>query len=593
MELKEYYSSHIKNISIELEEKKHKSRSFITAEIISFLTAIGAVVGYFSISSSSLWWLLALVSLVVYVLVRNADAKNDVSIRLKEALMRVYQKELRALDSHFEDFRDGSEYQNLHHEFSFDLDIFGPDSLFNRMNRTVTSGGSDRLAHLLSTIEWNRNSRAAIHELSRHEEFLASFKSNGEFQYIDTHVVTQAIDAIEKIKVPTLFHSPVVKFLCCLDIIFLSICIIASFLGWVSSSLSVWWGVTNFFMMMAICRHSISQMSRVVANLHQQLSSLIQLVRLIDGSKFASSHLCVIHEQLSMATDSFIALKRILNSLESRSNILGLIIFNILGLSDYFLVRRFAYWQQNFANRMPLWVEAISDMDALVSMATFEYNHPEAKEAEVVETPRLIFEAENLYHPFLGATAKKNDFRIKDRNYYIITGANMAGKSTFFRAIGVNYILAMNGIPVFADSLRVSCFKLFSSMRTQDDLSHGISYFNAELLRLQQLIDYVSGDERPTLLILDEILKGTNSADKLNGSRLFLESMSSKNVSGVIATHDLELSQLAEQRPMQFHNYCFEIQVGQHVTYDYKITSGVARNQNATYLLKQILDKCQ
>lgn len=592
MELREYYSSHVQKNSIEVQKKKRKSRRFVIFEIVSFLAAVGSVVGYFSISSSSFWWVASIAAFVVYVLVRKADAQNNVCIKSQEALVRVYQKELQALDSHFEEFRDGSEYQNLHHEFSFDLDIFGPDSLFHRMNRTVTSGGGDRLAHLLSTIEWNRNRRIAIHELSCHEDFLASFKSNGESQYIDTHVVTQAIDAIEKIKTPTLFLSPVVKVLFCLDIIFFTVCIIASFLGWVTPSVPVWWGVANFFIMMAICRHPISQMNQVVAKLHQQLSSLIQIVRLIDRSKFTSSYLCAIHEQLIMATDSFVALKRILNSLESRSNILGLIIFNIMGLSDYFLVRRFVRWQQSFANKMPLWVEAISNLDALVSMATFEYNHPEAKEAEVIETPQLVFEAENLYHPFLGITAKKNDFQIKDRNYYIITGANMAGKSTFLRAIGVNYILAMNGIPVFADSLRVSCFKLFSSMRTQDDLSHGISYFNAELLRLQQLIDYISGDERPTLLILDEILKGTNSADKLNGSRLFLESMSSKNVSGVIATHDLELSQMSEQRPMQFHNYCFEIQVGQHVTYDYKITSGVARNQNATYLLKQLLYKC-
>ena len=182
----------------------------------------------------------------------------------------------------------------------------------------------------------------------------------------------------------------------------------------------------------------------------------------------------------------------------------------------------------------------------------------------------------------------KNDFNIHHLDYSIITGANMAGKSTFLRTLGVNYILAMNALPVFADSMRVSIFRLFTNMRTTDDLTHGISYFNAELLRLRQLIDSLRPTV-PSLIILDEILKGTNSLDKLNGSRLFLQYISEKNVTGVIATHDLELSKLADEMPGRFHNYCFEIELGEKITYSYKITSGVARNQNATFLLKNIL----
>ena len=174
----------------------------------------------------------------------------------------------------------------------------------------------------------------------------------------------------------------------------------------------------------------------------------------------------------------------------------------------------------------------------------------------------------------------------KDGTSVYITGANMAGKSTFLRALGINYILAMNGMPVFATSLRVSAYSLFSSMRTTDDLAHGISYFNAELLRLKQLLTACQHNSQ-TLIILDEILKGTNSADKLNGSRLFLQAVSALPVTGVIATHDLELSKMEGER---FHNYCFEIALGAKVSYSYKVTPGVAHNQNATFLLKEILE---
>jgi DNA mismatch repair ATPase MutS len=180
------------------------------------------------------------------------------------------------------------------------------------------------------------------------------------------------------------------------------------------------------------------------------------------------------------------------------------------------------------------------------------------------------------------------DYQISDGHYYIVTGAYMAGKSTFLRSVGINYILALCGLPVFANHLKVSRFSLFSSMRTNDDLAHGISYFNAELLRLKQLISYCK-QNRHTLIILDEILKGTNSLDKLNGSRLFLQSISDLPVTGIVATHDLELSKMQQESPDRFHNYCFEIQLSDEITYTYRITEGVARNQNATYLLKNIL----
>ena len=265
-------------------------------------------------------------------------------------------------------------------------------------------------------------------------------------------------------------------------------------------------------------------------------------------------------------------------------------------MADLFIVRRFLTWKARYLQHIPEWIEAVSRYDALVSLATFRFNHPEASDAEIVETTDVVFEAKGMWHPFLGAKAVRNDFSLADAHYYIITGANMAGKSTFLRSVGINVLLARVGLPVFAEHLRCSLFALFTSMRTSDDLARGISYFNAELLRLQQLLNAVkapavaaTGQAPHTLIILDEILKGTNSLDKLNGSRLFLEAVSVLPVTGIIATHDLELSRMAEEHADRFHNFCFEIQLSDHITYTYRITPGVARNQNATYLLRQLL----
>ena len=199
----------------------------------------------------------------------------------------------------------------------------------------------------------------------------------------------------------------------------------------------------------------------------------------------------------------------------------------------------------------------------------------------------MVFEGKALRHPFLGLQAVANDAMLQDRNFYIITGANMAGKSTYLRTVGISWVMAMAGLPVYADRLTLSPCRLFTGMRTSDDLTHGISYFNAELLRLKQLIGVL--DDTPTLVILDEILRGTNSKDKLHGSQIFLEYLSHHNVTAIIATHDLELSQMAEDHGERFHNYCFEISIGEHITYDYRITPGIAKNQNATYLLKKMI----
>jgi DNA mismatch repair ATPase MutS len=258
-------------------------------------------------------------------------------------------------------------------------------------------------------------------------------------------------------------------------------------------------------------------------------------------------------------------------------------------MADLFIVRRFLAWKERYMAHIPEWIEAVSRHDALVSLATFHFNHPEATCAEVIDSEDITFEAQGLWHPFLGTKAVRNDFCLIDGHYYIVTGANMAGKSTFLRAVGINVLLARLGLPVFAEHLRCSSFALFTSMRTTDDLAHGISYFNAELLRLQQLLEAVKGNAR-TLIILDEILKGTNSLDKLNGSRLFLEAVSALPVTSLIATHDLELSRMAEEHPNRFHNFCFEIQLADHINYTYRITPGVARNQNATHLLRQLLN---
>lgn len=586
MNLSIFYTEKERQLAGEIAQLKQKSRLFVAGQIVFFLLFLAFLVLYTLVSWGALPLVLSAVSLLLYALVRLMDVKNDEQVHRFSSLRKVYLHELSYLNGDFSCFDDEERYADAHHPFTFDLDVFGKDSLFQRINRTVTTGGSDWLAAQLSSVD-NLSARAdAVDELASMESWRATFMALGADGRIDSALIRQALQEIKSLQIPTFAAKRWTFVLAWLLIIGLFAAVVASVAGWVSVQLPLWWGILHFFGVFFVCSGACRVISKAVDKLHEQLQVYVELIRQVsETTTFTTPQNAAIVDVLQGARQSFDQLNDILNGLDRRGNILGLFLMDALFLSDYFLVRRFLRWQQQYLGQVPVWIDAISEMDGLVSMATFRYNEPQAGRAEVVASEEMVYEAVGLYHPFLGAKAVRNDFTLQHRHYYIITGANMAGKSTFLRALGINYILAMNGMPVFATSLRVSTYSLFSSMRTTDDLAHGISYFNAELLRLKQLLAACRHNAQ-TLIILDEILKGTNSADKLNGSRLFLQAVSALSVTGVIATHDLELSKMEGER---FHNYCFEIALGQDVTYSYKITPGIARNQNATFLLREIL----
>lgn len=600
-EIESYYADEESKLAALIKRLKQRNVIFIAAELTSFVIAVAFIVlltvtdGYASVFAG-----LALLAFVAYMIIRNFDTKNSTRIDRLEAKRIVYERELCYLHNDFSHFDNGKRYVDPNHEYTFDMDIFGNLSLYNRLCRAVTTGGADRLAKSFAQCALNNGKnpdtisqrREAISELAGKERWRVEFMSYGKNGQIDTAKLTEALDQMKATKVGAFALNPISLALAWASLVGFWIATILSIFSSVNANIPIWWGILQFFIVYMLCSASLRSISKLVGQLHKQFKSYVCLMELIVNLSPQSSYNRQLVEALSdgnaNALHSFSEMKSILDSLDRRGNVLGMMLFNILFLSDFFLVRRFLHWQQRYMGNAQKWIEVVSEMDSLVSMATFRYNEPSATEAEVIESNDVIYQAVDLHHPFLGEKAVGNDFSIVDGNYYIVTGANMAGKSTFLRSLGVNYILAMMGMPVFAKSLRVSVFALFSSMRTSDDLSHGISYFNAELLRLSQLINSCKQSPR-TLIILDEILKGTNSLDKLNGSRMFLEAISALPVSGVIATHDLELSKMSDERPDRFHNYCFEISLSDKVVYNYKITPGVARNQNATFLLKGII----
>lgn len=638
MNIKENYQQYVSRYASEVAALKRKNTGFITGELLAFGGILAFLVCYFALDGDTQNYLMgAALCLIAYLGIRRLDDKNKEKIEHLSALLKVYQDEIKALEGDFSPFETGDSYQNPQHPYSFDLDVFGKSSLFNRICRTITSGGSEALARNLTretplSMEDIKRRRDLQKELAGEGEnwrmeFLALGEKNrsqnadgrmvnGKMKKIDSAAVVDAMQKVSKMEVPAWFGSPVSLVIGWMMIIGVIGSVILSIFDMVSVDIALWWVMAQYMVVFFVCKQTLDKIDSNGGKLRHQLIAYAQILQLINRRNFHSELGKEMQNSLADALPSFAQLEKILKGYDRRGNFLGLFFTDAFMLSDFFLVRSFLKWKNTYMVKMEEWMHIISEMDAMVSMADFRYNHPEAEEAEFVSgSPKIVFEGKNLYHPFLGAKAVKNDFTIKDDNYYIITGANMAGKSTFLRSLGVNYILAMAGLPVFADQLKISRFRLFSSMRTTDDLTHGISYFNAELIRLEELLKFcresaegkfykksaegkfcnesIEGNKEPlrTLIILDEILKGTNSLDKLNGSRKFLEAISKQPVSGIIATHDLELSKMENDASGKFHNYCFEIDLGTDVTYTYKIQKGVARNQNATFLLNKILEK--
>lgn len=622
-ELLEYYTDKMTGLDEVLQNRKAKVKYIITAEILLFVVAVAVAVvylcGYVSVAVFIPAFSIALAS---FVGVKVFDRQNSVAIDGMEARIDVYRQNIRYMEGDFSRFDDGKRYENPSHQYSFDMDIFGKGSLYNRLCRNVTTGGADRLAGILDSAacssyaadrsvasqdkpssrcgtsvpalpsEIDRRQKA-ISELAEMEEWRTDFLSAAYKGNIDTGAILKALHEAKEAGIPEAALSRKGLTMVASSIAIFVVLLILTVFTPLPADFVCLWTVAQLAVSIGASAKAIKMISKSVEKISVSTKRFVSLLHIITEAQFREEDNKLVASVLkgnngAEALNSLKELKAILDALDRRANVLGLVIFNALGYSDFFLVRRYLRWQRDNVASFERWVDAVSLMDAMVSMATMRCNEPQAVMPVVTDSEEVVFEAKGLYHPFLGEKAVKNDFIIQDSNYYIVTGANMAGKSTFLRSIGVNYILAMCGMPVFAESLRVSVFNLFSSMRTSDDLTHGISYFNAELLRLRQLLDNVRQASH-TLIILDEILKGTNSLDKLNGSRMFLEAIAKLPVSGLIATHDLELSKMADEYPARFHNFCFEIKLSDVITYTYKISPGVARNQNATYLLKGIL----
>ena len=247
-------------------------------------------------------------------------------------------------------------------------------------------------------------------------------------------------------------------------------------------------------------------------------------------------------------------------------------------------------WKRNNQHSLEAAFDVIAEFEALISLASLHINYPEWSFPQIAGGAAYTLTAKNLAHPLINIKSRvANSYELTDAfKIDIITGSNMAGKSTFLRTIGINTVLALCGAPVCADEIRVSVIAVITYMRIKDSLNESTSTFKAELDRLQMLLKAVEGDQKVFFLI-DEMLRGTNSVDKYLGSKAVIEQLIRKKAVGMVATHDLQIAELETKHPDYIRNFYFDIQVKDNeMLFDYKIKHGECKTFNASLLLKQI-----
>lgn len=510
-----------------------------------------------------------------------------------EVLVQLCKNELKGLDYDFSAFDGAPEKSSSDHSFSLDLDLFGDRSLFQSINRTVTTMGKETLANWLAnplTVKDDILQRQeAVKELESFTQLRQHFYVTGSLQPGNKN--DQQILAKLSGDSGHFIQSAVWKLLVWVVPALWVIITIACSLNMLSIfAPGLFFAVA--FLIANIKAKKITDLHNSVNKMEQILSTYAELMKSIEGNMFKSAELTDICKQLTdekgTASKAIKQLSQHIGALDQRISFMG-IILNIFYLRDIRTAMSLEKWKQLHAEDTQRWFNALARFDAYCSLGGFAFNHPDYIYPTIADA-YFKMEGTGLGHPLLRRdVCVKNDIAIRKSPWFlIITGANMAGKSTYLRTVGVNYLLACVGTPVCAGSLTVYPANMVTSLRTADSLMSNESYFFAELKRLKMIIDRLQQGEK-LFIILDEILKGTNSVDKQKGSLALMKQLVTHQACGIIATHDLALGELEKEFPNQIKNYRFEADItNEELTFSYQLREGVAQNMNACFLMKKM-----
>lgn len=588
----ESYNQRIAFFSQEIESKKKRLNRIFTIRIFAFLICFSL---FFIIAQYSLLSAFSLVPpiVILFLILVKVEIRTQRKIDYLNNRILINKNEIDQLNGKFDQFDQGKEFINKEHPYISDLDIFGNRSIFQLLNRSCTFGGRQLLAKWLSFPFYNKNEiyerQGAVKSLSHKLEFNQQFIATG----ISDKENSQDKDIIKEwLNEPTHFSSTFFK-LITIALPILSLLVLALVLF---HKVDFTFFNLLFFLQLGLVARELKKTNKIHNQLSRRLNTVekyASLILLIENEHYDSPKLNDLKQQLSNsginASASILKLKKLVDLLDGRLNIIVAVLLNGILLYDINLMLRVEKWKLQHKDDFLNWIDTIAEFDAFVSLSLHAYNHPDYT-YPVIETDNFILQAEQVGHPLIiSSKLVKNNYTQNGLSKIdLLTGANMAGKSTFLRTIGVNLTLAMIGLPVCASKFRFTPILLFTSLRTNDSLQENESFFYAELKRLQQLIKYYENGQQ-VFFLLDEILKGTNSKDQHAGSEALIKKIIRLNGVGIVATHDVELSILEQQLPHNIRNLCFEITIkGDKLSFDYTLKNGVCATMNASFLMKQM-----
>lgn len=569
---------------------EQKYNRFSIIRLLSFIVGIAVIILAFSYS--------ALVGCAVLFVLLLAFAKfifwHQQILKEKqhyEALTAINQAEIDIANGEYSTFPNGKQYLDLSHPYAIDLDIFGDYSIFQYFNRTATNIGQKTFANYLlapaekseilarqeagkdlkNRLEWRQNFQAIGHNSEENEDDIRRLLNwLNEPTIILENKVLRAV----KIILPIVFVAS----------------IITIFFGF-PYQIAVAVFILNLFVQSRKLKQ-INDTHEKTSKAGDILNNYARLIEHIENEGFNSKKLKDLKQRLFIsdrsASKSLKRLAFIIHQLNARFNIFA-ILLNGAVFWDWHWIIQLEKWKAEMQTKLPEWFDILQEFDAMITLGTWQYNHDNWTMPTIDEAFTGL-EGIELGHPLIHKDKRvPNDLIVPNSGHIkLITGSNMAGKSTYLRTVGLNVVFAMMGSPVCAKSLRLPILTVNTSMRTQDVLHESTSSFYAELKRLKTIIDSVENGEK-VFFLLDEILKGTNSRDRHTGSRALIEQLIKSKGMGLIATHDLELGVLEAESNGTIENLCIEVEVEKdRLVFDYTIKKGVSKSFNATYLMRNM-----
>jgi hypothetical protein len=585
------YQKRITDLSSYRDQLK-KKKSIIAWSRFGIMTV--AITFFYYLKPFSLLYasITAVILMAIFFRLVVLSTRNNDKISNLDLLLNINRQELSIAEGKYNTLPDGIDMLPPLHDYAQDLDIFGRASIYQYINRTTSDQGHQTLSKWLlhpATPEEIIEHQQAAKELGPRYEWRQQLHAYGLANKVTTNT-QQRINSWQQ--EPNRFSGKNWKWIRFVFPAFILSALVSTLTGILPSEL--FFGLFFIFFLIAL---SISkkvnpiylQLDKIV----KQLETMSQSMAWIEQQSFNTSLLKNIKAQyangFSIASHEVAALQEILVRLELRLNPILFIFLNTLLFWDLQQVLALEKWKNRNSKNILAWFKALGTIEALSTLATISFNHPQWV-FPVVDEQHGTLIAEEAGHPLIPADKRVcSSFATKGAaKLALITGSNMAGKSTFLRSVGVNIVLAMMGAPVCAKKFTVSNMRVISSMRIADNLEENTSTFYAELKKLKYIIDAVNNHEN-VFLLLDEILRGTNSLDRQIGSKALIKQLIRQQAVGMLATHDLELAGLIQDYPTNIHNYHFDVQVAnEELFFDYKLKEGVCKSLNASILMKKI-----